>query len=495
MADPISLTSHIISQAVARGLEILKAIYSREKSRRIAITLETTEEKFLVWRQTWMKNVLDPGVTSEILWGKAGWADVQRLLQSASEAARMIENASFQIASRNVRSGWKLGLLSQPKRKKQQRAMETSNLQDLAFDLSKFVDVLCAYSQYVFDSLHGLLTNKGQTPIRDQLVADSVHSRSISLALYRRCYNLGLDCSLNVDLFGVRPDAQALLVRRTSVSSIRSSKLSYHLLTQARDARADMYEITTESFTGVSPKNHNSRKAPGTNSTELYAFESKPSSKLDLDRLKTQTTGEEALLRIVRLPTIITAAPETETFAQILEEGRHSAPTEVVLPLTHETRVELAFKLAECGFYLLGTPWLASLDCKRLRRVRTDSQQSSFVLDVHTLDLENFNHEDGQTLAEPSQLLSIGVILMEIALNTHDHTNSGDPYLKTSEMLPRVEQSMGSQYCKATAFCLQDRPYTKRFSQPDKYQDPEGTGWNDFLQDLLEDYYVQVFSR
>ena len=69
--------------------------------------------------------------------------------------------------------------------------------------------------------------------------------------------------------------------------------------------------------------------------------------------------------------------------------------------------------MIECGFYLLGTPWLASLSSKQLQRIETNGRKH-FVLEVQTVDLDDLYFEDPNTLSEAAKLFTIGVLLIEI---------------------------------------------------------------------------------
>ena len=89
---------------------------------------------------------------------------------------------------------------------------------------------------------------------------------------------------------------------------------------------------------------------------------------------------------------------------------------------------------------------------------------------------------------------------MELALGNPDHSDRADveePYLRASKMLPRVQMAAGTQYCKACAFCIQDRRCFSMgsFARHEKYLHEEETGWDVYLRDLLEEYDAQVLSR
>lgn len=59
-------------------------------------------------------------------------------------------------------------------------------------------------------------------------------------------------------------------------------------------------------------------------------------------------------------------------------------------------------------------------------------------------------------------------------------------------ILLNLQSTMGTQYCKATAFCLQHRQSDPQFNDLKKYVDPD---WKVYLLHLLQDYYSQVFLR
>ena len=234
------------------------------------------------------------------------------------------------------------------------------------------------------------------------------------------------------------------------------------------------------------------------NTNDLAVLESWPHEKSMLFFLWPNGAHAPSYFRVAKPPAALTLDGDTESIAQLIYKNRVTSNTKLAQrPLSLLRRVELAFKLVECGFYLLGTPWLASLNSKRLRIVEANGR-NQFVLEVQTLELEDLYSEDPKALSEPSQLFSIGVLLVEIALSDPDLSKAvmiQDPEPRIFEILPLVERAMGSSYSKATAFCLQDRRSGPHFGKPDKYQKPEETGWMSYFTELLEDYHAQVFSR
>ncbi|MCJ1456566.1 hypothetical protein MMC28_006927 [Mycoblastus sanguinarius] len=487
------------NRTIPRTRSVLGASQGRENEKQIAMTLETSQQKFQVWQNTWLHHGLDRSVTVKALWGAQGWEDIQKLLTSIKDAAQRIEAASREDGKAVSRSKWRRALLGRKKKDIQEFSHSSPTLLDMATELSRSIDELWTYSEVTFDSLHGVFSNGIGLPARDKLLTESLQARAGSLALYSACNASRVDYSFEVDLFGGGSGSKNFLLRRASVSSTMSSRLFYHLFFQERDTMAAMQDMTIESIARPVSQDLGNVEVFKYDDSDLQIFHSSSAAKAGLIGIHPQMAGASpSYFRIAKAPASVALDSETESLAQILYKAKVASSARTVERLSVASRLELAFKLVECGFYLLGTPWLASLSSKRLRRMKTKGRPHPFVLDIQTLDLEDLFFEDPDALAEPSQLFRIGIIMMEIALNNPDQsspTELQDIELRTSKMLPLVEQSMGSQYCKATAFCLQDRRSGSKFGRPGKYQDPEETGWKRYLTELLEDYYAQVFVR
>jgi len=512
MADPPSLTAGIIAllsrlveaiQESQRSNSALASSGLRESRQKVGIVLETSRQKFEVWAKTWVDNVSDPAISAEKLWGDEGWSDIQKLLGSVQDSAREIETELTKKDDHNSHSGWRRTLRTSLIKNKRTMIVKSPPLIDLAVQLSRSIDELWTYSEVTFDSLHGLFSHQIGPPLRERLLARSLHARIGSLALYEACNQSKADYSLEVDLFGEKFETRSTFHRRSSVSSTMPSGLFYHVFAHHREDPNSVNEITIESLSRPVEQDFDSAEIVefDLKSSDLAIYESWPAlkskskskSKSRLVSIQPHTTYASSCFRVSR-PMILRWEGRTESLAQLLYNDRVGSSPEA-RPLSQETKVHLAFKVVECGFYLLGTPWLASLSSKRLRRMEI-SGGGPFVLEIQTLDLEDLYFEDPDALSERSQLFSIGVILVEIALcgerNPH---NIRDPDLRKFKILPLVERSMGSLYCGATAFCLSDRRSATQFGRPEKYKYPEETSWTSYLTELLEDYHAQVFSR
>lgn len=504
MADPLALTVEISTVLSRQVKELHKSNLSndalslsqvRESGRKAEVVLDTSRQKFQVWIKTWIENVRDPKISAEELWGREGWVDIQSLLGTVRETAHRVDSEVAKRDDASTRSGWKRALRGSLTRKNQTFTMSPPLL-ELTIQLGRSIDELWTYSEVAFDSLHGIFAHQIGPPLRDKLLAKSLDARTGSLALYGTCSQSKADYSLEVDLFGQSNKTRGAFHKQSSIFSTTPPRLFYHLFAHDRGEPKNINEITIESMSkpGEQDLANSGIVEFDIRKTDLAAHDSWPLLKPGVITIQPNTAYAPSYFRITTPPSA-TRLDGDESLAQLLYKERFGSALEEERPLSQETKVHLAFKVVECGLYLLGTPWLASLSSKRLRRVKTNGR-THFVLEVQTLDLEDLYFEDPKALSEHSQLFSIGVVLVEIALSDERNpANIRDPELRKSKILPLVERSMGSLYSGATAFCLQDRRSAPQFDRPEKYKYPEETGWPLYLAELLEDYHAHVFSR
>ena len=518
--DPIALNIGVIGVigAVQQFQEDILRVHERIfGDKQVARSLETSQQKLQIWQKTWLDNNLD---TPTALWGTQGLTEIQKLLQTISNTVQNIEAAARErskIKSRtfsfnnektqatkhdgvNMRSQspWKRALQKISAKKSPAIAIKPPTMLKLAIELSSSMDELWTYSEVAFESLHGLLATRAVGPLSghsiSNFLADAIRMRAASIALYRACSKSTRECSLQVDLIGT----EALRSRIGHGSSDTSSSLFYHLFTQSRDSPAGLQNITIESVARPGTPVGEKGGIEAYENPDLAVFAMKSASSLSIVIRPKIANTTKSYFRVAKPLANVTSTLETQNLAQILYKEKVSSTTSSARTLPFSVRIELAYKLVECALHLLGTPWLASLNSKRFRRMKLKDGRRPYVLEVQTLDLDELSFEDPEALAEPSQLFRLGVLLVEIALSNPEHaapTEIQELDLRTSKMLTLVQQSMGPQYCKATAFCLYDRRSTPHFGRPEKYQYPEKTGWKPYLLELLKDYHAQVFLR
>ncbi len=520
--DPVSQTFGVIGVigAVRQLQEDILRVHDRIfGDKQVARSLETSQQKLQIWQETWGDNNIDT-TTSTALWGTQGLTEIQKLLRTISNTVQKIENADRErskIKSRpsffnnekiqvtkqdgvdtKSQSPWKRALQKISAKKSLAVTYKPLTMLELATELNSSIDELWTYSEVAFNSVHGLLATRAvgspSGHSTDSFLADAIRTRAASIALYRACSKSTRECSLEVSVLR----AETLRSRAGPGSADISSSLFFHLSTQSRDSPAEMRHMTIESIVRPgTPVTKNSEIEEYEN-PDLTVFDMKSASDLGFFIRPKIANTTKSYFRVAKSPANVILLPETQNLAQILYKEKVSSTTSSARTLPFSVRIELAYNLVECALHLLGTPWLASLNSKRLRRINVEDGRRPYVLEVQTLDLDELSFEDPEALAEPSQLFRIGVLLVEIALSNPEHsapTEIRELDLRKSKMLTLVQQSMGPQYCKATAFCLHDRGSTPHFGRPEKYQYPEKTGWKPYLLELLQDYHAHVFLR
>ena len=384
-----------------------------------------------------------------------------------------------------------LGQLNKP----QVLTSKSRSTLDVALELGQAIERLWIHSEILFDSLHDKSVRKHASPVRDREIIRSISVRHGAVALYQACHRSTTQCELDLDLLRDRsmpPDPQT-----TPYPAFDTSIFYQIFVRPGNNPRLNDWHITAESLDGpeaaaVSPtvKVHEE--------PDLSVFESIPSSSSYTIGIQPSYSRENYYFRVTTAHTIADSLSKNESSA--LRFKSNTKPTEAGTShsLTLMAKIDLAYSLIQCGFYLLGTPWLACLSSKGLRRIETRDRKV-FVLDITTKPLDLFFLLDRDGLSETSQLLQIGILLIDIALDSlgtsHHPARLYDPYLYASKRLPLVHEAVGSSYYRACAFCVQDRRSSPSYNRYEKYEYPEQTGWEVYLKDLLTQYHVHVVSR
>ena len=197
-------------------------------------------------------------------------------------------------------------------------------------------------------------------------------------------------------------------------------------------------------------------------------------------------------------PAIIHLDSSPESLVEILRDRKRRAEKSEDGHWSKGAKTELAFKIVECGLFLLGSPLFSRLSSKHIRKFSGgQSTQPTFMLRTAKPpgDLITLTGEGDQ---ETYQLFRLGLLLMEIALETPDTEPRAEWVctldLDTISKLALVERAIGADYGKATAFCLCYRYYQE--SYVGRVQRSEGrphAALQEFLQDFLERYYSRVY--
>ena len=499
--EPITVVSATIA-ALSKATRITQKLLSDLKDppddvTRASLDVQVSQQKFQVWLEVWSGQKQQPDVSSEVLWGAQGWANIHRMLEATIRACRQLEKAFVEIRENENaqrRSKWKAAVHSL--RSKNRLKSNMRDLKGLAEDLNLAIDRLWLYSETVFDSRHGVLAQDLRLPSRDILLTSALQSRSGSLRLYELCCISTLDCSLGMDLFDADTKSSSSLRERGS----SSLHLFYQLFTRVQDGAKEIHKLIVENIPEQGACNPQSGSVIEPDISDLQIFKTRSSTASLIIPVARPGPGRASCLRIEPQEAAnVQLRSDPVSLAKVLDTLRKTSNLSTYEHLSVGAKVELAYKIVECGLFLLGTPWFSSLSSWNILRLKsTGRSRHSFMLEIQTLDLNDLLFDDPGALTETLQLFRIGVLLMEIALDSPDRArrieDNGHDYDHMSR-LPQVEQIMGAQYCTATAFCLQPRQLQTRFQGPEKYRSSHFEDWESYLSDFLQDYHSQVFLR
>lgn len=473
----------IITSIYKTQENLLRSSKGRTDLERLELDLQVASEKFKIWNETWLGQKDQRDSSSKALWGAEGWENVQRMLRIILQISQKIESAYKDVkipAHSHSQSRWKVALLRMKKRPEPR----INELKKLVEQFSLAIDAIWLHSDAAFDALHGIAA-PGRAPIRD-LLESALQSRSGSLQLYKLCCNESTDCSLELNL---RPESD-LKVGFHEYDG--SSHLYYRLFARTPHSSKQLRKLEVEYLPGTGnvhakPSDFLDHKDSG-----FQLFKTSPNDESTIIPVEGEGTSFSSLriqkesLEYVELNT------EPKSLISVFEDLKGKKVIYYKEGFSVGAKIELAYKLVESSFFLLGTPWLSMLNSQNLLRLQdTEQKRPNFVLAVQAIGLVDMLLDDSEALSETKQLFSIGVLLMEIALDTKVAP------LTTNLLneLPLVEQAMGAQYCKATAFCLQHRQPKERFYGPGRYEGSYSEDWEKYLSELLQDFYSQVILR
>lgn len=119
----------------------------------------------------------------------------------------------------------------------------------------------------------------------------------------------------------------------------------------------------------------------------LAVFESKPLLGSHIVCIQPSYSEKSCYLRVAGAQTNPGSRSESELSALGLKTNKTSTKAGPLRSLTLAAKIDLAYDLVQCGFYPLGTPWLASLSSKHLRGFGTKDRRVC-VLGIETMPLE-----------------------------------------------------------------------------------------------------------
>ncbi|KAL9580759.1 MAG: hypothetical protein Q9212_004303 [Teloschistes hypoglaucus] len=444
-------------------------------------------EQFDTWCRIWRSKVNDSDAAAEDLWGPSGWAEIATKLQEIRKQSKELGAQTYEVLKNPLdhpKTKWWQFI---ERRKNGKSPSRYEELQQLEVSLHNEIDGLWKYSVTVFDKRRERSDMASGPKLPGPLFESALQLRAGSMKLFHLCRWAISNYSLDMNLL-----QDGVTWEDLKVGNTRSSSFRYNLAVEEKGEEircftaGDLLGLDNPALAGVS------------NIVESIVWDVQllqNRSGMITVQVGRSDSGDEHYLHITPVsPAGIPQDSTPESLASIFaRQGRSTSSKE----LDVTARLNLAYKIVETAFFLIGTPWFAYLDSRSLRRFRLGPQgSSSFRLHLQLLDRGDLVYVDPTALAESAQISRLGVLLVEIAIAATDDetlTKQLEEEVPISiNKLPLVERSMGAQYRNAAAYCLQYRG--RSFESPLKFDTrTQGPDWKAYLKGFLDEFYARVF--
>ena len=524
MLDPVSIVGFALQavQNVNEAEKALRGVTDRYKSgalkdlgkedlakvdcRELELQLGVGAAKIVSWQSLWFEETDKSEDFFQTLWGQSGRDHIQRLLKSISSKCDEIQDAVADLAvvaeglvkKYNVKrpdrwrkwpSFLRLSMKSQIDKAQDKQIRGTVDI------LGKLIDELWTFSELYFRSLHGVprgsedLARAGDV---DTLIRHALKSRNMSIALYWHCQSRSIDLDLDMNLLNHDREVDKF----PDLFDWSDLKLSYHMFYGSPSSPSSFRELVLDPYTTSQDIREERSENEDQDKNDKEAT-------LDLALIQTQADFEVRVASNEETPEVYfhvtskaTASwQDVEPIAFSLFAER-TPETQLQMARSRYSLVEkisLAYRIVECGLFLLGTPWLSHLSSSTLQRLKTSKVDYQYTLHVEgTAKIEQNNVST--EMLERSQIFQIGVLLIEIALEST--LSSNEPMdLQVESKIPVVEKSMGIPYKQACEFCLNNTERYPRMAPAEDLASDGDIEASGSSFHMMRQYYSEVFMR
>ncbi|KIX98270.1 uncharacterized protein Z520_06350 [Fonsecaea multimorphosa CBS 102226] len=457
--EPVNLSASIIAQAQ----QVYKFMFSFNQALllhsdhdldHIRLRMEANLLKLSTWLQSWS---LDPNALSKAdqensLWGEDGYQSVAQrvaLIQTQCKEIQTVLLSYGQASakgSNKVLRRWK----SLVRKDRKLQVIDLRELQDKTDSLSRSLDNLSALSDLHFHAHHKIAPRLISAKTEDGLLRDIIRSRGESTRLYTACTRRNLDLNLEIDLFC----AEWAQMSQGHRYRERPMSRGYHFYFKTGDTQ-EMQELVV----GPLKDQETARALEGGKATLhsesdlLQALKAvKPAAATgSVFKLADSDSGTSFYYRIERVKRPLMIECEPLPFANHLglDKGDHK----IFIRLNLREKLSLAYKVAECGMFLLGTPWLSHLSSQNIKSIPSDTSRQRYVVRIEPQSSVSPTGNVVKTSVRP-QLFQLGILLFEIALGDRLYASDLKSPEKRAESFVLVARIMGNEYRKACEFLL-----------------------------------------
>jgi hypothetical protein len=317
-----------------------------------------------------------------------------------------------------------------------------------------------------------------------------MQKRAQSTALYHYCSTRELDFDLEIDLVSADSDCKS----PPSLANRLGSRLCYHLFTASSINSVILNDLLVVPLEQPEVEGVRQDQIVCTEKDSKSADLAMIASKSQILCVRDGQTASQSFFQVSLPVNSVNINVESEVLAAVLEKLQRRRLLDVADRLPLVEKIRLAYKIVECGLFLLGTPWLSHLNSENLRRIVMPDFQRRYVLHVQSSEKPN-EKPPSQALLVRAQIFQIGVLLVEIALDRPSCSAGMEDLEFGSSIIPYVERSMGHRYKQACEFCLTRKEDDGLFLDQ---KDASGSDGLLKLSDsswMLRQYYAEVFVR
>ncbi|KAI2615696.1 hypothetical protein GGR54DRAFT_265221 [Hypoxylon sp. NC1633] len=459
MAESISLISGVFGliipiipllRTTERKINTLDGIGSGSSlTDNLKTQLRICSLKLETWAKTWLYGDMQASTAyGEYLWGPEGQNQIEHLLTTISAESEKLKELVRQL---EVISKWE----STPRLKRlfQKRTsaymspgIRTSRLSTSIAVLNESIESLYQVSDACFREKHkslkqNLVLRKDTTMALQRISATRRDSQSLDL--FCRDLPSQVRVYLALETFQVDIDSE----------SDHSLRLRY-VLTYQHESKDHPREIISISEF----RSYEERSSSQPLENVLEVSNNGKFLKLLVENRRDRHNLVSRGYSICQLKESASHLPEElEDLSTLLSTERQFDSNRISLA----AKFGLAFNIAKCGLFLLGTFWLSDLNTSKFRRARTAEQKDQYFLLAPSL-LTGHLHSLTETFsATKNQIAHIGLILVDIALGIQSKEQSKEKSKEQPEQselsldtIERVYRSMGQHYGDAVSSCF-----------------------------------------
>lgn len=494
---------HQISRFLQEAEHKLRAVSSKALPNRPTLLseIEAIRENLTSWRDLWLDENSPEDAHLEAIWGHSAIDKVQSILNSLLKTSEALDASVLALGTKLSKPSTRWTLLAQRASGNQasfSNKKEFLKTQEYVKQLRDQVEYLRAASEMYFRAHQTAVIPQRSAGAKARNRLRQVEAaRKPLVALYRWFSQFDDNLSLRMDLFDGEHD-----------------KLCCHLFLDHSGAEVKTEELVVELMDDVDPGRLE----------RVLTIDLRPArSRGSIDQTITFTDSEDLRLRYVgsgssrsfRIRTVLSSEESEvrqDSLSRLLGKVDDSILLSIGDRMSLADKIELAFEIAECGLWLVGTPWLSSLNSERLQRRTSPNQKDHYVLPVQLSPLNDSPDDMVSTISRLGQIWSIGVLLAEIALEAPFDMNLRRASLGVDAMLVKrigeVEMAMGHRYGRAVQYCLRiiqtrsnswyipaseeaENSNVRNEHDPDGDDEHEGSS---HIPRVLQDYYENVYT-